>query len=100
MGAKEIHYGTYQFKDAEKSFAAARPNPDLWAGRSVAGNSTRDNTLTITGGNHRDAYGGWTVGTGTTEADQDDSRKNTVSVTGGTLTCNLYGGYTNKAGNA
>ena len=45
-------------------------------------------------GNYTDVFGGKTEGTGTPETDQNQSRDNNVTVTGGTITNALYGGYT------
>ena len=92
-GATKINLDDYQFKGAVVS-KAADPN-DTWAGRSKRGNTTQDNTLTITGGTGTNAYGGWTSTGSTTTAHTDkfDSKNNTVNLNGGTLT-NVYGGYT------
>ena len=70
---------------------------DTWAGRSKAGNTTQDNTLTLddTSKSYTTVYGGWTSGTGTKAAadKQNNSLNNTVNYTAGTLTGTLYGGY-------
>ena len=96
-GATKINLDDYQFKGAVVS-KAADPD-DTWAGRSKRGNTTQDNTLTITGGTGTNAYGGWTStgSTTTPHADRFDSKNNTVNLNGGSIT-NVYGGYTTSAG--
>ena len=98
--AKQILYGGYQFKDANTTPTVSGVNKDIWAGRSVIGNTTTNNTLTINGTTHRDAYGGWTAGTGTTAAAKNDSTGNTVNLKAGTVRT-IYGGFTSvQTGNA
>ena len=98
--AKQILFGGYQFKDAVVTPTTSDPAKDVWAGRSVIGNTTTGNTLTINGTNHRDAYGGWTAGTGTTAAAKFNSMSNTVNLKAGSVR-NLYGGFTSvQSGNA
>ena len=71
---------------------------DVWAGRSILGNTTTHNVLTIDKGTeHRDAYGGWTAGTGTTRTAKNDSTENTVNLVDGKVR-NLYGGFTASTG--
>ena len=71
---------------------------DVWAGRSILGNTTTHNVLTIDKGTeHRDAYGGWTAGTGTTRTAQKDSTENTVNLVDGKVR-NIYGGFTASTG--
>ena len=96
-GAHKINLDDYQFRNANVT-TLADPN-DTWAGRSKRGNTTQDNTLTITGGTGTNAYGGWTStgSTTTPHADQFDSKNNTVNLNGGML-ANVYGGYTTSAG--
>ena len=91
--AKQILYGGYQFKDANTTPTTGNALADIWAGRSVIGNTTTNNTLTINGTTHRDAYGGWTAGTGTTAAAKNDSTGNTVNLKAGTVRT-IYGGFT------
>ena len=91
--AKQILYGGYQFKDANTTPTTGNALADIWAGRSVIGNTTTNNTLTINGTTHRDAYGGWTAGTGTTAAAKFDSTNNTVNLKAGTVRT-VYGGFT------
>ena len=70
---------------------------DTWAGRSKAGNTTQDNTLTLDDASksYTNVYGGWTSGTGTkaTADKQNNSLNNTVNYMAGTITSALYGGY-------
>ena len=96
-GATKINLDDYQFKGAVVS-KGADPD-DTWAGRSKRGNTTQDNTLTITGGTGTNAYGGWTStgSTTTSNAEKNDSKNNTVKLNGGSIT-NVYGGYTTSAG--
>ena len=96
-GATKINLDDYQFRNANVT-TLADPN-DTWAGRSKRGNTTQDNTLTITGGTGTNAYGGWTStgSTTTPHADRFDSKNNTVNLNGGSIT-NVYGGYTTSAG--
>ena len=91
--AKQILYGGYQFKDANTTPTTGNALADIWAGRSVIGNTTTHNTLTINGTTHRDAYGGWTAGRGTTAAAKNDSTNNTVNLKAGTVRT-IYGGFT------
>ena len=91
--AKQILYGGYQFKDANTTPTTGNALADIWAGRSVIGNTTTNNTLTINGTTHRDAYGGWTAGRGTTAAAKNDSTNNTVNLKAGTVRT-IYGGFT------
>ena len=96
-GATKINLDDYQFRNANVT-TMADPN-DTWAGRSKRGNTTQDNTLTITGGTGTNAYGGLTStgSTTTPHADRFDSKNNTVNLSGGSIT-NVYGGYTTSAG--
>ena len=98
LGAKQINLDEYQFRDAVVS-KPADPAADIWAGRSKHGNTTQNNELTITGSGSttKNAYGGWTSGTGTTHDEKNDSKNNKVNLEGGTL-ANVYGGYTDSAG--
>ena len=98
VGAKKINLDEYQFKGAVVS-KSADPAADIWAGRSKHGNTTQNNELTIESGGSttKNAYGGWTSGTGTTNADKNDSMNNKVNLNGGTL-ADVYGGYTTSVG--
>ena len=95
--ATQIILGGYTFKDATASLNAGSATEDIWAGRSVIGNTTTGNTLTVNGATHRDAYGGWTAGTGTSKAAKNNSTGNTVNLAGGTVR-NIYGGFTSSDG--
>ena len=99
--AKQILFGGYQFKDANVTPTTSDAMKDVWAGRSVIGNTTTNNNLTINGTTHRDAYGGWTAGTGTSAAAKNDSTSNTVNLKAGSSVRNIYGGFTSvQSGNA
>ena len=95
--ATQIILGGYTFKGATASLNAGSATEDVWAGRSVIGNTTTGNTLTVNGAPHRDAYGGWTAGTGTSKALKNNSTGNTVNLAGGTVR-NIYGGFTSSDG--
>ncbi|WP_106626164.1 autotransporter outer membrane beta-barrel domain-containing protein [Selenomonas massiliensis] len=98
--AKQILFGGYQFKGAVVTPTTSDAAKDVWAGRSVIGNTTTSNTLTLNGTNHRDAYGGWTAGTGTTAAAKFDSTGNIVNLQAGNVRT-IYGGFTSvQSGNA
>ena len=88
--AHEITSTSYAFKGQT---TPSQIGTDTWGGRSVGGNSTRENTIALSSGTHTDVYGGWTTGTGTTAEDKDASYKNTVTVkSGATVTGDVYGG--------
>ena len=91
----EITYEGYQFKGVTM---ATSDGGNLYGGISKAGNSTRENTITVNSGSHTNVYGGHTSGSGTGEADKNNSYNNTVTITGGTVTGKLYGGHTDVAG--
>ncbi|MFC2464640.1 MAG: hypothetical protein ACFNYM_00880, partial [Bacteroidota bacterium] len=68
-----------------------------WGGRSVIGNTTTGNEITVTSGTHTDVYGGWTRGASsqTATADKGNSTDNKVTVDGtATVNGNVYGGMT------
>ena len=90
----EITYEGYQFKGV---MTATSDGGNLYGGISKAGNSTRENTITVNSGSHTNVYGGHTSGSGTGEADKNNSYNNTVTIAGGTVTGKLYGGYTEVA---
>ncbi len=91
----EITYEGYQFKGVTQ----ATTDGDTFGGRSKAGNSTRDNEISVESGTHTNVYGGWTTGSGTTAADKGASYKNKVKVNGSaSVTDTVYGGFTNVAG--
>ena len=87
----------YEGYTVKGSTQATTYGADTWAGRSKAGNTTQDNTLTLDDASktYTNVYGGWTSGTGTKAAadKQNNSLNNTVNYTAGTLTGTLYGGY-------
>ena len=94
----EITYEGYQFKGVT---TATADGGNLYGGISKAGNSTRENTITVDSGSHTNVYGGWTSGTGAkAAADQrGDSTKNSVTVNGtATVIGTVYGGYTEVTG--
>lgn len=99
-GATKIGYKGYRFKGAR---APQREGTNTWGGRSILGNTTTKNTITVSDGvTYRNAYGGWTSGTGSTAAvdRQKNSIKNKITV-GSTVTDvtgTVYGGYTGVAG--
>ena len=79
--------------------AATTVGSDTWGGRSVAGNTTTGNSVTVGDGTHTNVYGGWTTGTGSTAADKGDSTGNKVTVNGAaTVSGTVYGGYTDALG--
>ena len=95
--ATEILIKGYTFKGNALTPTTGSATEDVWAGRSVIGNTTTGNTLTVNGTTHRDAYGGWTAGTGTSKAAKKDSTGNTVNLMSGTVR-NIYGGFTSSDG--
>ena len=97
-GNRRIVRYAYTFKGAT---AATAVGSDTWGGRSVAGNTTAENSVTITGGNHTNIYGGWTTGTGSQAAadKRGDSISNNVTVNGSAaVSGTVYGGYTDVTG--
>ena len=88
--AHEITSTSYAFKGQT---TPSQIGTDTWGGRSVGGNSTRENTIELSSGTHTDVYGGWTTGTGTTAEDKNDSHDNTVTVKSGVTVTNVYGGF-------
>ena len=92
-----VRYSSYSFKGTTES---TTNNGNTWGGRSSAGNTTAENSVTITGGNHTDIYGGWTTGTGSTAAADalGDSISNKVAVNGSAaVSGTVYGGFTDVA---
>ena len=95
--SKRIDYEGYAFAhQTAPTTVTEGGTTNTWGGRSIGGNSTRHNKLTIGSGTHTNIYGGWTAGSGTTAEDKDNSYKNEVTLDGAT-TGNLYGGYTDNA---
>ena len=99
--AQQVFLDGNQFKSAAPTITTGSATEDVWAGRSVLGNTTTGNTLTLNGSTtHRDAYGGWTAGAGSTKAAKDSSTDNTVNLVNSTVR-NIYGGFSSTAsGNA
>ncbi|EJO23425.1 hypothetical protein HMPREF1148_1188, partial [Selenomonas sp. FOBRC6] len=96
---KRIAYNSYQFKDART--AESSIYNETWGGRSVIGNTTTGNEITVTSGTHTDVYGGWTRGASsqTATADKGNSTDNKVTVDGtATVSSNVYGGMTTVSG--
>ena len=99
---KNINYEGYQFKNATQAATITESGvTSTWGGRSVVGNTTAENEITISDGAHTNVYGGWTSGTGSTAdaSKQKDSTKNKVTVRGtAAVSGTVYGGYTDAAG--
>ena len=95
----EITYEGYQFKDVRQATTVTDAGvTNTFGGRSKAGNSTRDNEITVESGTHTNVYGGWTSGSGTTAEDKNNSYKNKVTVNGSAnVTNTVYGGFTEAA---
>ena len=97
-GNRRIVRYAYTFKGAT---AATTVGTDTWGGRSVAGNTTAENSVTITGGSYTNVYGGWTTGTGSQAAadKRGDSISNNVTVNGSAaVSGTVYGGYSDVTG--
>ena len=97
--AKAVNAEIYRFHGNTATYGEADGAHDAaWGGRSVLGNDATDNTLTISGGTLKDAYGGWSTGK---KADGTSGKTtgNTVNFTGGTVTGTIYGGNNGAAGN-
>ena len=96
----EITYEGYSFAHQTAPTTAQNgADTDTWGGRSVGGNSTHDNEITVNSDSHTNVYGGWTSGEGTTAADKNNSYKNKVTVKGSaTVSGKVYGGFTDVAG--
>ena len=92
---KKITYEGYRFANATEPTTVTESGvTSTWGGRSIVGNSTRKNEVTVGSGNHDNIYGGWTAGSGTTATDKDNSYDNKVTLDGSAATTdNLYGGY-------
>ncbi|GAA0217429.1 autotransporter outer membrane beta-barrel domain-containing protein [Selenomonas dianae] len=99
-GTNEITYEGYSFAHQTTPTTAQNgADTDTWGGRSVGGNSTHDNEITVNSDSHTNVYGGWTSGEGTTAADKNNSYKNKVTVKGSaTVSGKVYGGFTDVAG--
>lgn len=97
----KITYRTYQFKDATTKDTDGTAT---WGGRSVIGNTTTKNEITLTG-NHgaQSVYGGWTSGTGSTatgENAKNHSIDNKITFNGAATDTvnNMFGGVTVSPG--
>ena len=93
--SKQITYEGYAFAHQNTVTTAAEGTDKYtWGGRSVLGNATHHNAITVDSGTHKNVYGGWTSGTGTEAADKDSSDHNEVTFGGaGTRADKIYGGY-------
>lgn len=93
--SKQITYERYAFAHQNTATTAAEGTDKYtWGGRSVLGNATHHNAITVDSGTHKNVYGGWTSGTGTDAADKDSSDHNEVTFDGaGTHADKIYGGY-------
>ena len=93
--SKQITYEGYAFAHQNTATTAAEGTDKYtWGGRSVLGNATHHNAITVDSGTHKNVYGGWTSGTGTEAADKDSSDHNEVTFGGaGTRADKIYGGY-------
>ena len=95
---QKIDYARYIFKGART--AESSINHETWGGRSVIGNTTTGNEITVTSGTHNVVYGGWTRGafSQTATADKGNSTYNKVTVDGTeTVSEDVYGGMTTVA---
>ena len=88
----DIKYSGNQFMGVE---SADIQGTKVYGGISKAGNSTRENKISVNG-IYDEVYGGHTSGSGTGEADKNNSYNNTVTITGGTIGT-VYGGFTAAA---
>ena len=93
--SKQITYEGYAFAHQNTATTVAEgADKYTWGGRSVIGNATHHNAITVDNGTHKNVYGGWTSGTGTEAADKDSSDHNEVTFGGaGTRADKIYGGY-------
>ena len=100
--SKKITYESYTFKGATTPTTDVDgTNKDIFGGRSILGNTTTENKITVSDAvTYRNAYGGWTSGTGTTLTEKGNSIANkiTVASTVTDITGTVYGGFTDVAG--
>ena len=101
--SKKITYESYIFKGATTPMTDdGGTYKDIFGGRSILGNTTTQNTITVSDAvTYRNAYGGWTSGTGSdAPADkQKNSTLNKIKVSGAAnVTGKVYGGFTDVAG--
>jgi len=97
----KIIYRTYQFKNATEKDTDGTAT---WGGRSLIGNTTTKNEITLTG-NHgaQSVYGGWTSGMGSTatgENAKNHSIDNKITFNGAATDTvnNMFGGLTVSPG--
>ena len=87
-----------QYKDvvADEATGVKDSDNNLYAGWSTVGNSTVHNSLTVNSGSFQDVFGGKTEGSGTEATDKNESRENHVTLNGGKMKRDIFGGYTYK----
>ena len=87
-----------QYKDvvADEATGVKDSDNNLYAGWSTVGNSTVHNSLTVNSGSFQDVFGGKTEGRGTEATDKNESRENHVTLNGGKMKRDIFGGYTDK----
>ena len=93
--SKQITYEGYAFAHQNTPTTVAEGTDKYtWGGRSILGNATHHNAITVDSGTHKNVYGGWTSGTGTEAADKDSSYHNEVTFDGASTHADkIYGGY-------
>ena len=97
--AKAVIAEGYRFRNNETTYKTEDGVHDAaWGGRSLIGNDATGNTLTISGGTLKDAYGGWSTGK-KADGTLGKTTDNTVNFTGGTVTGTIYGGSSDATGN-
>ena len=101
---QDVYIDGFQFKDhTSAAYSETTSHPEAWAGRTASGQTVTNNKLAFTG-NAVNAYGGLVENkkhnSDGTYKTTGDAKKNTLEVTGGTLT-NAYGAkVTPKGGSA
>ncbi|ANR69860.1 hypothetical protein AXF19_01855 [Selenomonas sp. oral taxon 126] len=99
---KKVTYESYTFKGATTPTTDdGGTYKDIFGGRSILGNTTTENVITVSDAvTYRNAYGGWTSGTGTTLTEKGNSIANkiTVASTVTDITGTVYGGFTDVTG--
>ena len=99
-GTNKIGYKYYQFKGSTETRSDSSA---IWGGRSILGNTTTGNEVTVSGSHSaRSAYGGWTTGAGSTatgENAQKHSIGNKITLEGAASEVyHMFGGFTNVTG--
>ena len=99
-GTNKIGYKYYQFKGSTETRSDSSA---IWGGRSILGNTTTGNEVTVSGSHSaRSAYGGWTTGAGspaTGENAQKHSIGNKITLEGAASEVyHMFGGLTNVTG--